>query len=116
MKLPCPQCGEDIKLRRVSPPDNPIRKYPAVRPCPSCGIPLRFDLPGWVVPSLVGLVLALVVLAVNLVDATEYAPLLQTGDRGSRRFVGLLLAIPIAAIFFPVMVTLFRYLMRIEKA
>jgi len=116
MKLPCPQCGEDIKLRRVSPTDNPIRKYPAVRPCPSCGIPLSFDLPGWVVPSLVGLFLALSVLAINLVEATEYAPLLQAREPGAKRFVNLLLTIPIFAIWFPVLVTLFRRLMRIEIA
>jgi len=118
-KLPCPQCGEDIKLRKVSPPDNPIRKYPAVRPCPSCGIHLRFDLPGWVVPSLVALTVALVAIAiylVNAVDAPWLQSLLQSRDRDSRRLGGVLLGGPVAAIVLPVMVALFRLLMRIEKA
>jgi hypothetical protein len=119
LELPCPQCGEDIKLRKVSPPDNPIRKYPAVRPCPSCGLPLRFDLPGWVVPSLVALTIALVVFAIYLVNATDapwLQPLLQSRDRGSRRLGGVLLGVPVGAIVLPVMVALFRLLMRIEKA
>jgi hypothetical protein len=117
-KLPCPSCGDDIKLRRVSPPSDPIQKYPAVRPCPSCRAALRLDLPGWVMPSLTGFMLALCVIPVFLVDSTN-APFLHSllqADRSSKKLAGALIAIPVMALALPVMIVVMRREMRVTLA
>jgi hypothetical protein len=56
--MDCPACGQNIKLRAISPRNNAIRVYPAVRPCPSCHTPLVFNIPQWVIwgPVLLGMV------------------------------------------------------------
>lgn len=52
-RLTCPVCGHQLKLREISPRSNQIKKYPAVRPCPSCRAALRLGMPRWVIPTII---------------------------------------------------------------
>src|SRR5687767_12088386 len=117
MKLPCPRCNADIKLRRISPPSDPINKYPAVRPCPSCGAPLLFDLPIWVIPAVVLLCLEDAVFGIYLMNLWGYGHLLGDDGRAGRRSWGtVILTIPLVATILPIMIWVFRMNMRITEA
>lgn len=70
----CPICGHSIKLRAISPPNNAIKAYPAVRPCPSCRAPLVFDAPQWVIWTSVLLILAMVLGGVVFLDSLGVLP------------------------------------------
>ena len=101
-RMACPACGNRIKLTAISPRSDPIMKYPALRRCPSCGTLLRFNLPKWVIPSLVVIALILVVPIMVVLDSGMFDTI-----RDSEKLLGL----AGGAILLPILLPLTFWLM-----